>query len=62
VAQAEFTLFGVTLHCHVLSDGQRVIQEDDLRKLLLAMLTGSIVDDPREYATLGALTQWMHRP
>jgi hypothetical protein len=36
VWSGEFTLFGVTLHCHVLDNGQRIIDADDIAKLLSA--------------------------
>jgi len=32
-----FTVFGVTLRCHVLDDGQRIIEAEDVHKLLAAM-------------------------
>lgn len=34
IASATFTIFGVTLHCHVLDDGTRVIEEQDVAALI----------------------------
>jgi hypothetical protein len=36
ISSAEFTILGVVLHCHVLSDGQRIIDADDVDKLFSA--------------------------
>lgn len=36
VWRGEFTLFGVKLHCHVLSDGRKIIEADDIAKLFSA--------------------------
>lgn len=33
----EFTIFGITLRCHRLDDGEAVIEADDLRALFNAM-------------------------
>ena len=40
--QGTFTVWGVTLHCHVLSDGQRVIDAEDVERLFGA---GRVRDD-----------------
>jgi hypothetical protein len=37
VASSEFRIFGVLLHCHVLDNGQRIIEADDMRALMAAM-------------------------
>ena len=37
VWQGSFILFGVELQCHVLSNGQRIIEEDSMVDLLEAM-------------------------
>lgn len=37
VSSSEITLFGVTLHCHVLDDGQRIIEAEDVSRLFAAM-------------------------
>jgi hypothetical protein len=39
--QGTFTLFGVEVKCHVLSDGQRIIEAESLRKVLEAMYSGA---------------------
>ena len=43
VWQGSFRLFGVELKCHILSDDQRVIEEESMADLLKAM--GSERDD-----------------
>jgi hypothetical protein len=37
IASSEIQLFGVTLHCHVLDNGQRIIDAADIEKLFEAM-------------------------
>lgn len=37
IGQGEFTIFGVTLHCHVLDNGQRIIEAQDIERLFQAM-------------------------
>ena len=37
VWQGTFVLFGVTLHCHVLDDGQRIIEEASADALFASM-------------------------
>jgi hypothetical protein len=37
VRQGSFKLFGVDVHCHVLSNGERVIEADSMHALLSAM-------------------------
>lgn len=41
IASSELTLFGVTLHCHVLDNGQRIIDRDDFHALMVAMEYGT---------------------
>jgi hypothetical protein len=42
-----FTIWGIDLHCHVLDDGQRVIDVDDFHKFINAMADGvPMADDP----------------
>jgi hypothetical protein len=57
VWSGEFTLFGVTLHCHVLSDGQRIIEADDVADLFEAM--GGALDEI-DQAGIEELARWMH--
>jgi hypothetical protein len=33
----EFVVFGTTLHCHVLSNGHRIIEADDVARLFAAI-------------------------
>jgi hypothetical protein len=51
----EFTLFGVTLRCHVLDDGRRIIDADDIAKLLSAEPTDP---DHADMADLQELLAW----
>jgi hypothetical protein len=39
-----FTIFGIVLHCHILSDGRRVIEAHDLEDLFKAMGEEQVVD------------------
>ena len=61
VSQGEFTLFGVTLHCHVLSSGQRVIDADDIARLFAVMENGDPMDhnDASLQASLEEFARWM---
>ncbi len=45
VWQGEMSLSGVTLHCHVLSDGTRIIEAADLGALMQAWADGASVDE-----------------
>jgi hypothetical protein len=40
-----FTVMGVELKCHTLSDGQRVIEAESLERFLKALNEGVIVND-----------------
>jgi hypothetical protein len=40
VSSKVFKIFGVSLHCHVLDDGRRIISSDSLVKLLDTMAAG----------------------
>lgn len=48
IASASFKIFGVDLRCHVLSDGQRVIEEESVAALLEAMALPSVSEDDME--------------
>jgi hypothetical protein len=59
VWQGSFKLFGVDVKCHVLSNGQRIIEADSMKEILAAMqgdkdLPPSADDDP------AALAKWLH--
>jgi hypothetical protein len=45
VWQGELRMSGVTLHVHVLSDGTRIIEADDLAALMKAWADGVPVDE-----------------
>lgn len=40
IAQSEIVLFGVTLHLHVLDNGQQIIDSNDMARLFEAMEIG----------------------
>ena len=46
VWQGSFRVFGVDIKCHVLSDGQRVIEAESMHNLMEAMANGSL--DPMD--------------
>ena len=54
VWQGEMRLLGVTLLCHVLDDGTRIIEAPDMHALLEAMSRGGPVDD----AEMEAFARW----
>ena len=54
VWQGEMTLLGVTLHLHVLDDGTRIIEAQDMVALLEAMESGGPVDDDE----MAAFARW----
>ena len=54
VWQGEMTLLGVTLHLHVLDDGTRIIEAQDMVALLEAMQHGGPVDEDE----IAAFARW----
>lgn len=54
VWQGEIQMSGVTLHVHVLSDGTRIIEADDLAALMGAWERGVTVDE----AEAAAFARW----
>ena len=57
VWQGSFILFGVELQCHVLSNGQRIIEEDSMVDLIEAMKTP--LEDTSEGAELTEFCEWL---
>ena len=57
VWQGSFHLFGVELQCHVLSDGQRIIEEDSMVDLLEAMKAP--VDGHSDAVKLAGFCKWL---
>lgn len=55
VWQGEMRLLGVTLHCHVLDDGTRIIEAQDMAALLEAMERGGRADEDE----MAAFARWM---
>lgn len=56
IASATFTVFGVEVRCHVLDDGQRIIEEESVEALLEAMSKQESFE-PGEMAA--ALYRWI---
>ena len=56
VWQGELNLLGVTLHVHVLDNGQRIIEADDMYAFMEAMASGAEVDQDEA----AAFARWMH--
>ena len=54
VWSGEMRLLGVTLHCHVLDDGTRIIEAADMVALLEAMERGGPVDEEE----MAAFARW----
>ena len=54
VWQGEMHMSGLTLHVHVLSDGQRIIEADDMDALMKAWERGAQVDE----AEAAAFARW----
>ena len=54
VWQGEMHMSGLTLHVHVLSDGQRIIDADDVAALMKAWESGVPVDE----AETAAFARW----
>ncbi len=52
----EFILLGVTLHCHVLSDGRRIIEAHDVANLFEAM--GGDIDESDDPG-VAEFARWM---
>jgi hypothetical protein len=45
IAESQFTLFGVTLKCYVLDNGERIIDAKDMENLFEAMQYANALDD-----------------
>lgn len=56
VWQGEIQMSGVTLHVHVLSDGTRIIEADDLNELVAAWGRGVHPSDNEA----AAFARWQH--
>jgi hypothetical protein len=55
VWSGEMRLFGVTLHLHVLEDGTRIVEAQDMAALMEAMEQGAPVDGDE----MGAFARWL---
>lgn len=56
VSEATFTLFGVTLRCYVLDNGQRVIHSDDVYAFIDALAYG---DGSNPNDSMESLARWL---
>jgi hypothetical protein len=54
VWSGEMTLLGVTLHLHVLDDGTRIVEAQDMAALVEAMGRGGPVDE----GEIAAFARW----
>ena len=50
-----FNLFGVEVRCHVLEDGQRIIEADSIARLFGAMASS----DEMDRSAMEEFTQWL---
>jgi hypothetical protein len=55
VWQGEMTLLGVTLHLHVLDNGQRIIEAQDVAAFMEAMERGAPADEEQ----MAAFARWL---
>lgn len=55
VWSGSFNLFGVSVNCHVLDDGRRIIDADSFREMLDAMHSGNV---PQE-ESLMEFAKWL---
>lgn len=55
VWQGEMTLLGVTLRLHVLDDGKRIVEAEDMAALLEAMEHGG----PADGDEMAAFARWL---
>lgn len=58
VWSGSFTLFGVEVKCHTLSDGQRIIESDSVNQLLLGMHDEMPPPDSEQERQLLAFQRW----
>ena len=54
--EGTFRLFGVTVKCYQLDNGQRIIDADSMNRLLAAMAEGTI--DPLDNMDTEAFAKW----
>ena len=59
VWHGSFHLFGVELKCHVLSDGNRIVEADSLTNLFKAM--GDPGEADIDKTELGKLGEWLRQ-
>lgn len=60
VWQGSFSVFGVEVKCHVLDDGQRIIEIDSMKALLAAMAGDNNITSPGESPDLTEFARWVH--
>ena len=59
VWQGSYSLFGVDVKCHVLSNGKRIIEEDSMVDLLEALEVP--LEDTSDGADLAEFCKWLTR-
>lgn len=62
IGSSAFTIFGVTVKCHVLDDGQRIVDADDVAAMFRAMEQPSLSGDLSRVALddeLKGFARWM---
>lgn len=59
IGSGSFTLFGVEIKCHVLNDGQRIIEAESMENLFETMAR---IDDRRipEPDEMNGFIRWLH--
>lgn len=59
IRQGAFRIFGVEVLCHVLSDGQRIIEAESMERLLAAMADpGNTYDRDEAEREIEAFARW----
>lgn len=51
-----FTVFGVEIHCHTLSDGRRIVEEESMDRFMKAMG----IDDSNDPGDLVDYFRWLN--
>ena len=55
VWSGSFRVFGIDVHCHVLDNGERIIEAGSMMRLLQAMASGPPTDDQGD---IDAFARW----
>jgi hypothetical protein len=60
VWSGSFELFGVTINCHVLEDGQRIIEAESVERLFSAMTSPETTASDSDEKALEAFSRWIN--